>query len=170
MAGSRLEKIGTIFSKVTGLLQSNALREVDKPLWYNVYKAFPPKYEPRYDRPVPTKEIPNIFYPEDVIRAKFYKIYGSPGIIDLTNESTKSLSQKFVEWYAELKQKEVDADEFTLFKATIDALSADGIVLPNITRFQPQVDQESTLNNEIIAKTQDADNSADVEKPANKTS
>lgn len=39
------------------------------PLWYVVYEAFPPKYEPRYDRPGSQKPLKNIFYKEDLIRA-----------------------------------------------------------------------------------------------------
>lgn len=45
------------------------MKPQDKPLWYDVYEAFPPKYEPRFDRPALKTEIPDIFYPEDVIRA-----------------------------------------------------------------------------------------------------
>ena len=45
------------------------MKEEDKPMWYDVYKAFPPKYEPRYDRPAPDTPIRQILYPEDVIRA-----------------------------------------------------------------------------------------------------
>lgn len=55
--------------RVRGLLRSGALKEDDKPLWYDVYEAFPPKYEPRYDRPAPDVPIRNIFYSEDIIRA-----------------------------------------------------------------------------------------------------
>lgn len=129
MAGSRLEKIGTIFSRTTGLLRAGALKQEDQPLWYNVYKAFPPREEPRYDRPVPTQEIPNIFYPEDVIRAKFYKTYGSPGIIDMSNPNSQSICQKFVDYYLELQQKQPDKDEAHLFQETTDTLLSQGIVL-----------------------------------------
>jgi small subunit ribosomal protein S23 len=54
---------------VRGLLKSGALKEEDKPIWYDIYKAFPPKYEPRYDRPAPDLPLRNLFYPEDTIRA-----------------------------------------------------------------------------------------------------
>lgn len=55
--------------RVRGLLKSGALKEEDKPIWYDIYKAFPPKYEPRYDRPAPDLPLRNLFYPEDTIRA-----------------------------------------------------------------------------------------------------
>ncbi|XP_023238079.1 28S ribosomal protein S23, mitochondrial-like isoform X1 [Centruroides sculpturatus] len=104
MAGSRLEKLGTIFSRLykfkitgfllinvncirmTGLLRSGALKKEDKPTWYDIYKAFPPLIEPIFKREVSEKEITQIFYPEDVYRAKFYRKYGSD-IIDMADTS-----------------------------------------------------------------------------------
>lgn len=41
----------------------------DRPLWYDLYNVFPPKDEPRYDRPAPETPVPAIFYEEDKIRA-----------------------------------------------------------------------------------------------------
>lgn len=90
MAGSRLEKIGTIYtrfvilfriycslifteelytSSTTGLIQSKALNWEDRPLWYDVYTSFPPKEEPRFDRPAPNIKLRQIFYEDDKIRA-----------------------------------------------------------------------------------------------------
>ena len=45
------------------------MKEEDVPLWYSVYKAFPPKYEPRFDRPGSQAPIKDIYYTEDIIRA-----------------------------------------------------------------------------------------------------
>lgn len=45
------------------------MKPEDKPLWYDVYKAFPPKLEPRFDRPAPNIALKDIFYKEDIIRA-----------------------------------------------------------------------------------------------------
>lgn len=73
MANSRTERIGTIFSRVTALWQTKAIATENLPLWYDVYKTFPPKYEPRFDRPAPETPLKNIFYEEDLIRAKFQK-------------------------------------------------------------------------------------------------
>lgn len=82
MAGSRLERIGTIYSRyfrfniisfiflrASGLIRSGALKWEDRPLWYDIYEAFPPKEEPRFDRPVPNIKLKHIFYEEDKIRA-----------------------------------------------------------------------------------------------------
>lgn len=55
--------------RTKGLLDSGALKWVDRPLWYDLYEAFPPKEEPRFDRPPVKKPIRNIFYKEDKIRA-----------------------------------------------------------------------------------------------------
>lgn len=45
------------------------MTEEDKPIWYAIYEAFPPKVEPRYDRRVTKLPIKNIFYKEDIVRA-----------------------------------------------------------------------------------------------------
>ncbi len=84
MAQTRLEKIGTIYSRMSGLLKSGAMKPEHKPIWFEVYEAFPPKYEPRSDRhQLPYGEGGNveamgpprkIFYKEDLIRAQFYKV------------------------------------------------------------------------------------------------
>lgn len=52
-----------------GLLRTGAMKEADKPIWYEVYAAFPPRVEPKYERVVQTDEPINILYREDVIRA-----------------------------------------------------------------------------------------------------
>ena len=41
----------------------------DRPLWYDVYEAFPPRLTPTYDRAPVMKEVEDIMYPEDIIRA-----------------------------------------------------------------------------------------------------
>ena len=70
MAGSRLYKIGTIYSRTAGLLKSGAMSAGDKPIWFDVYKAFPPALEPTVDRTRPSAPIKRILYPEDVERAE----------------------------------------------------------------------------------------------------
>ncbi|KAK9743958.1 Mitochondrial ribosomal protein S23 [Popillia japonica] len=73
MANSRLEKIGTIYTRTKGLIDSGALKWIDRPLWYDLYEAFPPKEEPRFDREAFKKPIRNIFYEDDKIRALFHR-------------------------------------------------------------------------------------------------
>lgn len=45
------------------------MKPEDRPIWYDLYAAYPPISEPRFDRKPSTTQIKNIFYPEDKIRA-----------------------------------------------------------------------------------------------------
>ncbi|XP_072749408.1 small ribosomal subunit protein mS23 [Anoplolepis gracilipes] len=105
MAQSRLEKIGTIYTRVTSLLKGKAMKEEDKPLWLAVYEAFPPKYEPKYDRRLPKKEIRPIFYQEDSIRVRFHKDQSFIPATNLANESIKSATQKFLSIYKTIEEE-----------------------------------------------------------------
>lgn len=86
MARSRLEKVGTIYTRyfiqsypcifflifffrTHALINSGAMGWEERPLWYDIYETFPPKDEPRFDRPVPNMKLKEIFYEEDNIRA-----------------------------------------------------------------------------------------------------
>ncbi|VDO67428.1 unnamed protein product [Schistosoma margrebowiei] len=73
MLGSRKERFASIFKRVKGMIEKGALDYEDRPLWYDVYKAFPPRVDPSYDRPCPTTTVQNIIYPEDCERAAFFK-------------------------------------------------------------------------------------------------
>lgn len=61
--------------RVRDLMRSGVLKKADKPIWYDVYEAFPPKREPLYvkqhSRVFTSKQdtVPEIFYREDEIRA-----------------------------------------------------------------------------------------------------
>ena len=57
------------FFRVRGLLKSGAMKEKDKPIWYEVYEAFPPKVEPVFGRSAPDIPVRQILYAEYVIRA-----------------------------------------------------------------------------------------------------
>ncbi|KAJ6638006.1 28S ribosomal protein S23, mitochondrial [Pseudolycoriella hygida] len=105
MASSRLEKIGTIFSRTTMLLRSGAMKLEDKPLWYDLYVAFPPQLEPRYDRPAPKMEIKQIFYEEDVIRAKYHKRVKNLGAVNLQDTNYQTQTQLFIEAYKHVKSQ-----------------------------------------------------------------
>lgn len=47
-------------------MRAGALKYEDKPIWYEVYEAFPPKNIPAT---ASNDLLPNILYPEDAIRA-----------------------------------------------------------------------------------------------------
>ncbi|XP_078043675.1 mitochondrial ribosomal protein S23 [Augochlora pura] len=100
MAHSRAERIGTIFSRVTAMVRGGAIEEHNLPLWYKVYEAFPPKYEPLYSRPASTKPIIDIFYKEDILRATFHKQRKYIPEIELESEEP-SVCQRFLYKYFE---------------------------------------------------------------------
>jgi small subunit ribosomal protein S23 len=55
---------------VSGLLKSGALKWEERPLFYDIYTAFPPLKERKYKEPVADeKPLRPIFYPEDKERA-----------------------------------------------------------------------------------------------------
>ncbi|KAB1265584.1 28S ribosomal protein S23; mitochondrial [Camelus dromedarius] len=135
MAGSRLETVGSIFSRTRDLIRAGVLKE--KPLWFDVYNAFPPLREPVFRRPrlrygKAKASIQDILYHEDRIRAKFYSTYGSgQKAFDLFNPNFKSTCQRFVEKYIEL-QKLGETDEEKLFVETGKALLAEGVILRRV--------------------------------------
>ena len=45
------------------------MKEVEKPLWYDVYAAFPPAEEPVFERAIMPNEPAEILYKEDSLRA-----------------------------------------------------------------------------------------------------
>ncbi|VFV38914.1 28s ribosomal protein [Lynx pardinus] len=117
------------------LIRAGVLKE--KPLWFDIYNAFPPLREPVFRRPrlrygKAKAAIQDILYPEDRIRAKFYSAYGSgQKAFDLFNPNFKSTCQQFVEKYIEL-QKLGETDEEKLFVETGKALLAEGVILRRV--------------------------------------
>ncbi|KAG8518267.1 28S ribosomal protein S23, mitochondrial, partial [Galemys pyrenaicus] len=117
------------------LIRAGVLKE--KPLWFDIYNAFPPLREPVFQRPrlrygKAKAQIRDILYQEDRIRAKFYSAYGSSQkAFDLCNPNFKSTCQRFVEKYTEL-QKLGETDEEKLFVETGKALLAEGIILRRV--------------------------------------
>ncbi|CAH8575348.1 unnamed protein product [Dicrocoelium dendriticum] len=73
--GSRNEKFASIFRRVESLLNKGAMSPDERPLWYDVYKAFPPKVEPVYNRPLPSGPVREILYHEDQHRAEALRRY-----------------------------------------------------------------------------------------------
>ncbi|XP_075708934.1 small ribosomal subunit protein mS23 [Rhinoderma darwinii] len=133
MAGSRLEKLGSVFTRTRDLMRAGVIKPNEKPIWYDVYAAFPPKREPTYEKPLNRRNklpdnVPAILYSEDVIRAQFYETYGSAGIFHLYRKNFRSICQRFVDTYTEL-QKSGEVSEDKLFEETSKALLAEGIIL-----------------------------------------
>ncbi|XP_014208993.1 probable 28S ribosomal protein S23, mitochondrial [Copidosoma floridanum] len=111
MAQSRLEKVGTIYSRVCALIKTGVMKEETKPVWLDIYKAFPPKYEPSYDRKTPNVLLRQIFYSEDVIRAKFHKEYKQYSMVNLMDETSVSKTEHFLTIYRQLEKENVPADQ-----------------------------------------------------------
>ena len=44
------------------------------PIWAEVYEAFPPRYEPRWDAKDPVVPVRKILYREDSVRAQYSKV------------------------------------------------------------------------------------------------
>ncbi|KAM8715199.1 hypothetical protein ACLKA7_002273 [Drosophila subpalustris] len=123
MAQSRLEKIGTIFTRIQGLLRGGAMKAEDKPIWYDVYAAFPPKLEPRFDRPAPTNmPIRNIFYAEDVVRAKLHKQNKPNETISLFDQKRGTQSQQFIQIYEQLRSQGA-LDDQRIYETALDLLA-----------------------------------------------
>ena len=132
---SRLEKIGTIYSRLTALLDAGVVRTEFRPIWLDVYEAFPPRLEPRWDRlPEGSDEpLPKILYREDEARAQFYRQFGDRGeAVDLRTSAEgggwqgKLISQKFVEKFTSVAEgKDFRAD----FVSAVDAMELEGVAL-----------------------------------------
>ncbi|XP_008056246.1 28S ribosomal protein S23, mitochondrial isoform X2 [Carlito syrichta] len=154
MAGSRLETVGSIFSRTRDLIRAGVLKE--KPLWYDIYIAFPPLREPVFRRPrlrygKAKSPIQDIWYHEDRIRAKFYSAYGSgQKAFDLFNPNFKSVCQRFVEKYIEL-QKLGETDEEKLFVETGKALLAEGVILRRVGEAKTQAGSHVSWKSENMS-------------------
>ncbi|XP_051014211.1 28S ribosomal protein S23, mitochondrial [Acomys russatus] len=164
MAGSRLETVGSVFSRTRDLMRAGVLKE--KPLWFDIYKAFPPLREPVFQRHrlrygKAKASIQDIFYHEDQIRAKFFSAYGSGHkAFDLFNPNFKSTCQRFVEKYMEL-QNLGETDEEKLFVETGKALLAEGVILRRVreartVNVRPQASSEGNQPQEEDAQEQQA--------------
>ncbi|EEB16657.1 mitochondrial ribosomal protein S23, putative [Pediculus humanus corporis] len=70
---SRLEKIGSIYARVSNLLSKRKPGSIEKPLWFDIYTKYPPIQEPLWNRPPLDIKVKEIFYEEDKIRAKVHK-------------------------------------------------------------------------------------------------
>ncbi|XP_003931389.3 small ribosomal subunit protein mS23 isoform X1 [Saimiri boliviensis] len=154
MAGSRLETVGSIFSRTRDLMRVGVLKE--KPLWFDVYNAFPPLREPVFYKPrlrygKAKASIQDIWYHEDRIRAKFYSAYGSgQRAFDLFNPNFKSTCQRFVEKYTEL-QKLGETDEEKLFVETGKALLAEGVILRRVGEARTQQEGHVSQKSEHLS-------------------
>ncbi|KAH9423682.1 mitochondrial ribosomal protein S23 [Dermatophagoides pteronyssinus] len=137
MAGSRVEKLSTIFKRYTGLIKSGAVLEENRPIWYDIYKHFPPSIEPLAIRPEPEIDIKPIFYPEDILRSRFFRTYGDSIMIhDFISSKPSDLKtsrigigEMFIAKYLQLAQSkgldEIDLNSQELFDETEKSIQTD---------------------------------------------
>ncbi|KRX48153.1 28S ribosomal protein S23, mitochondrial [Trichinella nativa] len=111
MAESRVEKVGSIFSRIRGLLKSGSMKPIDRPLWYDVYAAFPPKFDPHFDRPPVDAVQREIVYAEDFIRARFFKEFKNPGVFNLLSNRGMPASERFVKKFMESTKETDEPDQ-----------------------------------------------------------
>ncbi|CAG0905634.1 unnamed protein product, partial [Cyprideis torosa] len=142
MASSRMDKIGTIFTRVTGLMKSGAMKPEDRPIWYDIYRAFPPKLEPRVDRQTPAVKLRPLLYKEDLVRANFHKRFGAKGQSNMLQPSSPpSLSQRVVLTALDLKKTVPElksASEEELVDAAVQKLKESGVSFERRTRRQDE--------------------------------
>ncbi|KAL7675489.1 hypothetical protein ACOME3_001755 [Neoechinorhynchus agilis] len=116
--GSRTYKIGSIYTRLRGLMEGGVIDWNVRPLWYDVYEAFPPMRNAVYrntahnDPLDQCQDPPNIIYSEDLCRARFYDTLHNHDIIDLLNENEPSISQKFIELFNQHKRSDSDWETF----------------------------------------------------------
>ncbi|XP_043263373.1 probable 28S ribosomal protein S23, mitochondrial [Colletes gigas] len=141
MAHSRLDRVGTIYSRITQLIRGGTMKDENIPIWYEVYKTFPPIYEPRYDRPGSKEPLRNIYYEEDLVRAKFHndmKFLPSMSLQD----NKASPTRKFLDLYAIHKQ---DSSEST--KAYERAMTRYKSIYPRRKYPQPASEDSKIIEN-----------------------
>uniref|UniRef100_H2ZFA9 Small ribosomal subunit protein mS23 conserved domain-containing protein n=1 Tax=Ciona savignyi TaxID=51511 RepID=H2ZFA9_CIOSA len=137
VAGSRLHRLGSVYSRTKDLIQSKVLPYEERPIWYDVYKAFPPHREPVYK----PQSSPNqfglvdvedtvrpILYNEDWVRAN---VYGNPAFSNLNGKKISSLfvgpqaknyqeganfCHRFILKFEELKKTHCDLNNEDLFR------------------------------------------------------
>ncbi|KAL3068845.1 hypothetical protein niasHT_005634 [Heterodera trifolii] len=80
---TRAERSGCIFNRILGLIIAGHLKWEQRPLWFDAYVAHSPHYEPKWDIKMPKRDepLPQIFYQEDLIRAK--------KLLEMRNEEPK---------------------------------------------------------------------------------
>ncbi|CAG6007324.1 small ribosomal subunit protein mS23 [Menidia menidia] len=167
MAGSRLEKFGTVFTRVRDLMRSGVIKPHEKPIWFDVYMAFPPKRNPLYVKKQTRRygavedAVPEIFYTEDKVRARFYELYGTGSRpLDLSKSNFVSTCERFVVKYAELKDSSELSDS-ALFEETAKALLKEGVILRQRGVAQVDEPKDPVLNlklKDMLAEQQPTEN------------
>ena len=74
------------------------------------------------------KQVVKILYPEDKVRAKFYRTYGEGEIVNLFDKETVPTSQKFVDKYMNIAESGQFSEQ-ELWDRTVSQLENEGVDL-----------------------------------------
>ncbi|RVE42125.1 hypothetical protein evm_013237 [Chilo suppressalis] len=150
MASSRLERIGTILTRVEGLLTKGGMKPDDRPLWFDVYRAFPPFAEPRVAKPKPEiKPIRQILYQEDIIRAKFHSKGLGMGAVNILNPNSEPQIKRLIKQYEKLKSEGVPDEELVEKSA---AMVASEPRPENKSSKIPNTDNPESVTSKVLAE------------------
>ncbi|XP_038074310.1 28S ribosomal protein S23, mitochondrial-like isoform X2 [Patiria miniata] len=135
-------------------MRAGVMKETDKPLWYDVMAAFPPRDAPTFNQDYKKDFLPEILYEEDAVRSQFYKVYSNQTAIDLTKHEDIQLSpcHRFITKYQELQREGTRLPE-ELFEVTAAALAEEGLVLRKRNeRRQPNREKEALQDGRPVTK------------------
>nr|XP_002120130.1 28S ribosomal protein S23, mitochondrial-like [Ciona intestinalis] len=138
VAGSRLHRLGSVYSRTKDLIRSKVLPYEERPLWYDVYEAFPPIREPVYEADTPPDKlglvdvednVREVLYEEDWVRANvngvnFYSSLNNKTISSLFTELTgkhkerKNFCYRFVKKFQEIQKLNNGLNNEQLFRMT----------------------------------------------------
>lgn len=126
--GTRAHKFGSIYSRVKNMMSSGLIAPENKPMWYDVYEAFPPEREPVYSPPPPPDQfglfqnnygIKKILYHEDWARVAVKRIFNDfNSVYDLKDENRQNMSQEFISIFKEIRSKNPDISNEHIFEET----------------------------------------------------
>ncbi|CAF0903533.1 unnamed protein product [Brachionus calyciflorus] len=150
MAQSRINKAASIYTRLNGLIKSNLIKWSDRPLWYDIYKAFPPQRDPIYRSvlgndvvaPLPKK----LYYKEDELRAYFFKNISPIETIVLNSNMQQPNWETFISTYYEMEKMGLKKE--SLIDATIETLLAKGFYFKNnLKKTNNLIEQTNDKNN-----------------------
>lgn len=92
------------------------MKPENKPLWYDVYEAFPPRTPPQAMRPVTDEPVRTILYPEDQVRAMLSEYFGNNiGTLNLKDDEHESEFEKLVNEYQGIRKERQELSEEEIF-------------------------------------------------------
>ncbi|KAF6770061.1 hypothetical protein AHF37_11736 [Paragonimus kellicotti] len=112
------------------MLKNGALAHENRPVWYDVYKAFPPRVEPVYSRPVPANSVRDILYLEDIERSEAFRRYQRLGLINLFKVTdNRSTLSRLISKCKQIRKMKADITEDQLLSTVEEELQKDGVLL-----------------------------------------